>query len=89
MRACAGVPQVVRRADDHGRDFFTGGNTMRYAICILCMMFFSVTSATAQVSVGIGLPGLSIGINMPVYPAFVRVPNYPVYYAPGASSNYF
>ena len=62
---------------------------MRYAICILCMMFFSVTSATAQVSVGIGLPGLSIGINMPVYPAFVRVPNYPVYYAPGASSNYF
>ncbi|MGA8007752.1 MAG: hypothetical protein WCA24_00015, partial [Thiomonas sp.] len=68
---------------------FTGGNTMRYAICILCMMFFSVTSATAQVSVGIGLPGLSIGINMPVYPAFVRVPNYPVYYAPGASSNYF
>ncbi len=62
---------------------------MRYAICILCMMVFSVTSATAQVSIGIGLPGLSIGINMPVYPAFVRVPNYPVYYAPGVSSNYF
>ena len=40
------------------------------------------TSATAQVSVGIGLPGVSIGINLPVYPQLVAVPGYPVYYAP-------
>jgi hypothetical protein len=47
------------------------------------------TSALAQVSVGIGLPGVSIGINLPVYPQLVQVPGYPVYYAPQVSSNFF
>ena len=31
-----------------------------------------VTTAKAQVSVGIAMPGLSIGINVPVYPQLVR-----------------
>ena len=48
-----------------------------------------MTSAIAQVSIGIGLPGVSIGINLPLYPELVRVPGYPVYYAPRLDSNYF
>nr|WP_316641058.1 hypothetical protein [uncultured Roseateles sp.] len=49
------------------------------------------SAVQAQVNVGIGiqLPGVDIGINMPSYPRMVAVPGYPVYYAPGASSNYF
>ena len=62
---------------------------MRNGIIVLWMLLCSITSAAAQVSVGIGLPGVSIGINLPVYPEFVRVPGYPVYYAPQLSSNYF
>ena len=48
-------------------------------------------SASAQVSVGIGiaLPGVSIGIQVPAYPQLVRVPGYPVYYAPQLESNFF
>jgi hypothetical protein len=46
-------------------------------------------SAQAQVSIGVHLPGIDIGINQPTYPELVPVPGYPVYYAPGASSNYF
>ena len=41
----------------------------------------SMASATAQVSV-------SIGINLPVYPELVPVRGYPAYYAPQANSNY-
>jgi hypothetical protein len=55
----------------------------------LGLLLGSVTSAPAQVSIGIGLPGVSIGINLPVYPELVPVPGYPVYYAPRVSSNYF
>jgi hypothetical protein len=62
---------------------------MRSIVVLLLALSGAVTSATAQVSVGIGLPGLSIGINMPVYPQLVRVPGYPVYYAPSLNSNYF
>ncbi|MDP3843209.1 MAG: hypothetical protein Q8Q81_11540 [Oxalobacteraceae bacterium] len=63
---------------------------MRYGLIVLWMLFCSVTSsAVAQVSIGIGLPGVSIGVNLPVYPEFVRVPGYPVYYAPRLHSNYF
>lgn len=62
---------------------------MRYALVVLWMLFWSATSAIAQVSIGIGLPGVSIGINLPVYPELVRVPGYPVYYAPSVNSNYF
>jgi hypothetical protein len=62
---------------------------MRYALIVLSMLFWSATSALAQVSIGIGLPGVSIGINLPVYPEMAQVPGYPVYYAPRLNSNYF
>ena len=62
---------------------------MRYGLIVLCMLLWSVTSAIAQVRVGIGLPGVSIGINLPLFPELVRVPGYPVYYAPRLQSNYF
>ena len=62
---------------------------MRYAITVLLMLFGSVTSAIAQVSIGIGLPNVSIGINLPLYPELVPVPGYPVYYAPRMEANYF
>ena len=55
---------------------------MRFIIIVLAILFWSVTSATAQVSV-------SIGINVPRYPKLVRVPGYPAYYAPGLSANFF
>jgi hypothetical protein len=53
---------------------------------LLCGM---ITSALAQLSVGIALPGASIGIDLSVYPQLLRVPGYPVYYAPQMASNYF
>jgi len=62
---------------------------MRIGLIVLWMLLFCSTSAAAQVSVGIGLPGVSIGINLPVYPQLVLVPGYPVYYAPRVNSNYF
>jgi hypothetical protein len=62
---------------------------MRNALISLCVLLCSVAPAAAQVSVGIGFPGVSIGINVPLYPELVPVPGYPVYYAPGLSSNYF
>jgi hypothetical protein len=62
---------------------------MRYGVVVLWMLLWSVTSAIAQVSVGIGLPNVSIAINLPVYPQLVQVPDYPVYYAPQLQSNYF
>ncbi|MFC6520195.1 hypothetical protein ACFQAT_10860 [Undibacterium arcticum] len=61
---------------------------MRYGLIVLWMLFGSVTSATAQVSIGIGVPGVSIGINLPVFPELVQVPGYPVYYAPQLPSNF-
>jgi len=60
---------------------------IRYVILLLGMLLSSV--ASAQVSIGIGLPHVSIGINLPVYPQLVRVPGYPVYYAPQLQANYF
>ncbi len=62
---------------------------MRYIVVLLWVLFGSVGSAIAQVSVGIGFPGVSIGINLPVYPQLVQVPGYPVYYAPSLHSNFF
>jgi hypothetical protein len=62
---------------------------MRYLLVALSMLAGSVTSAHAQVSIGIGFPSIDIGINVPVYPELVVVPGYPVYYAPRADSNYF
>jgi hypothetical protein len=58
---------------------------MRNGLIVLWMLLGSITSAAAQVSVGIGLPGVSIGINLQVFPELV----YPVYYAPQVNSNYF
>ena len=62
---------------------------MRKALIVLWMLLVPITTASAQVSIGIGLPGISIGINLPAYPDLVRVPGYPVYYAPRMNSNYF
>jgi len=62
---------------------------MHYVLIITWLLCCAVTSATAQVSVAIGVPGVSIGINMPVYPQLVQVPGYPVYYAPSLNSNFF
>jgi hypothetical protein len=57
---------------------------MRYLLVSLSLLMGSVTTARAQMSVGV-----EIGLNVPVYPELVLVPGYPVYYAPGADSNYF
>lgn len=62
---------------------------MRYLIVVLSMILGLVTSAAAQLSIGIGLPGVSIGFNVPLFPQLVRVPGYPVYYAPQLQSNFF
>jgi len=62
---------------------------MRFATVLLCMLLGSALPAAAQVSIGIGLPGVSIGFNVPSYPQLVQVPGYPVYYAPRLDSNYF
>jgi hypothetical protein len=64
-------------------------HVLRNALMALALAVGSITSATAQVSVGVWLPGVSIGINLPVYPQLVAVPGYPVYYAPQMNSNYF
>ncbi|HEY8100892.1 MAG TPA: hypothetical protein VIF82_09060 [Burkholderiaceae bacterium] len=62
---------------------------LRHLFIMLPMLFGSATAIHAQVSVGIGLPGINIGINMPVYPRLVLVPGYPVYYDPYVNANYF
>ncbi len=58
-------------------------------LVVLWLLVFAVAPATAQVSIGVGLPNVSIGINLPMYPELVPVPGYPVYYAPRLNSNYF
>jgi hypothetical protein len=60
-----------------------------YVIPLVGALFLSATPAIAQVSIGIGLPGVSIGVNLPVYPQLARIPGYPVYYAPQLGSNFF
>ena len=64
-------------------------HVLRNGLVAVGLVLGSVTSAPAQVSVGVWLPGVSIGINLPVYPQLVAVPGYPVYYAPQLNSNYF
>ena len=61
---------------------------MRAALAGLAMLL-AAGSASAQLSLQIGLPHASIGINVPVYPELVPVPGYPVYYAPGMDANFF
>ena len=60
-----------------------------YVIPLVGALFLSATTTIAQVSIGIGLPGVSIGVNFPVYPQLTRIPGYPVYYAPQLGSNFF
>ena len=62
---------------------------IRYGFIVLAMLLCSVTSAEAEVSIGIGFPHVSIGINLPLYPELVPVPGYPVYYAPRLQANFF
>jgi len=62
---------------------------IRYGLIAMWLLLCSVTSAAAQVSIGIGLPNVSIGINLPLFPELVPVPGYPVYYAPRLDANYF
>lgn len=63
---------------------------IRYGVVVLWLLLCcSVTSVSAQVSIGIRLPNVSIGINFPLYPELVPVPGYPVYYAPRLDANYF
>jgi hypothetical protein len=63
---------------------------IRYGIVLLWMLLsVSVTSVSAEVSIGIGTPHVSIGINLPLFPELVPVPGYPVYYAPQVAGNYF
>ena len=62
---------------------------MRKRFIVLAALACLGAPVEAQVSIGIGLPGVSIGINLPVYPHLVAVPGYPVYYAPQMNSNYF
>ncbi|ABQ27600.1 hypothetical protein Gura_3444 [Geotalea uraniireducens Rf4] len=63
---------------------------IRCGVIVLWMLLCcSVTSVSAQVSIGIGLPNVSIGINLPLFPELVPVPGYPVYYAPRVAANYF
>ena len=59
------------------------------AAVVLAMLLYSGAPSAAQVSVGIGFPGVNIGINLPAYPRLVRVPGYPVYYAPQLDANFF
>lgn len=56
------------------------GGKMRNLIYSFCLLTGVAGSATAQVSVniGIGLPSINIGINVPAYPQRVRMPDYPV-----------
>ena len=63
---------------------------IRYGVVVLLtLLCCSVPPASAQLSIGIGLPNVSIGINLPLFPDLVRVPGYPVYYAPRLDANYF
>jgi hypothetical protein len=62
---------------------------IRCGLIVFWLLLCSVASASAEVSIGIGLPNLSIGINLPVFPELVAIPGYPVYYAPQVNANYF
>lgn len=66
-----------------------GGENMRYALMALLVLLCWVSSASAQLSIGIGPPSVSIGINLPSFPTLVGVPGYPVYYAPRLDTNLF
>jgi hypothetical protein len=79
------VPIGNERGPEHRID----GDEMRKECLVLCLLLGPVMPATAQVSVGVSVPGFSIGINLPAYPTLNPVPGYPVYYAPQLNSNFF
>ena len=62
---------------------------MRNGLVVLWMLLCSATSATAQVSFRIGVPGVSIGVNVPVYPQLVQSPATPSITRRRLNSNYF
>jgi hypothetical protein len=62
---------------------------MRYLLIAFSMLMGPLTSAHAQGSVEMGVPGIDIGISVAAYPELVVVPGYPVYYDPRGNSNYF
>lgn len=64
---------------------------MRILFVALSLLFMSLPTAHAEVSVGVGIsaPGIRIGINLPTYPRLIRVPGHPVYYDPRLDWNYF
>ncbi|MDU0459991.1 MAG: hypothetical protein RW306_14800 [Geobacteraceae bacterium] len=64
-------------------------NIRRGIVTLLLLACCSVSPASAQVNIGIGLPNVSIGINLPLFPELVPIPGYPVYYAPRTAANYF
>jgi hypothetical protein len=62
---------------------------MRIAVLTFCILLGGAQSATAQVRVGIEIPGATVGISLPIYPELEQIPGYPVYYAPQLGANYF
>ena len=62
---------------------------MRMKAIPLCLLLGVSAPALAQISVGVGLPGVSIGINLGGYPELSPIPGYPVYYAPQTDANLF
>lgn len=61
------------------------------SIAVLAALAALAAPASAQISIGIGLPhvGIDIGYNVQSYPNLRLVPGYPVYYVPGMDANYF
>ena len=62
---------------------------MRLALVLAWGLLAVSGSATAQVSIQLGLPSVRIGVQIGGYPDLVAVPGYPVYYAPQLGSNLF
>jgi hypothetical protein len=62
---------------------------MRPLLLALAVLCTGTPPADAQLSIGVGLPGVSIGIQVPLFPDLQRVPGTPVYYAPRVGANYF
>jgi hypothetical protein len=62
---------------------------MRIKIIALCVLLGVSAPASAQVSIGVDLPGVSLGFNLGNYPELTPIPGYPVYYAPEVDANLF
>jgi hypothetical protein len=72
---------------------------MRTTLIALSLLAASLSPSQAQardrdhldvgIGIGVRLPSVSIGLALPAAPVLVQVPGQPVFYAPGASANYF